>query len=279
MDDDTFVYQESRRWSWKIHAFPGVACDSRNRVYLVRRNPIPTVYIFDDEGNLLSSWGEEIFNEPHGIWISPQDHIYCTDTGDHTVRKLTLEGEVLMTLGTEGRPGKPGEPFNRPTRAAEAPSGNIYVSDGYGQERVHKFSPDGTLLHSWGSKGKAPGQFNLPHSIWVDRKERVYVPDRPNGRIQIFNSEGEFTDQWIGFSFPNELFIDKNGTVYVAESGLGTGSPEFLDSGRVSILNLNGEVLNSLRSRISHGIWVDSIGDIYVTNLILGIQKFVRKNT
>lgn len=277
MDDDALVYQEANRWPWKIHAFTGVACDSEDRVYVVRRTPQPAILVFDSEGNFLESWGEDIFEEPHGIWISPEDYIYCTDTRDHTVRRLSLEGEVLMTLGTKGRPGKPGEPFNMPTRAVESPSGNIYVSDGYGQQRVHKFAPDGTLLLSWGSTGDGPGQFNLPHSIWVDRQERVYVPDRPNGRIELFTPDGEFLEQWAGLSFPNQLFIDKNNTVYVAESGLGTGEPEFLHCGRISVLNLEGEVLTRFRSRISHGIWVDSKGAIYVTNLILGIQKFVRK--
>jgi DNA-binding beta-propeller fold protein YncE len=128
-----------------------------------------------------------------------------------------------------------------------------------------------------GSKGKDPGQFSLPHSIWVDNDEQVYVADRMNGRIEIFNTDGEFLDQWVGLMYPNEIFIDKNNTVYVAESGLGTGQPEFLDAGRVSILNAKGEGQARLRSRISHGIWVDSKGDIYVTNLVLGITKHVKQ--
>jgi DNA-binding beta-propeller fold protein YncE len=111
----------------------------------------------------------------------------------------------------------------------------------------------------------------------VGRDERVYVADRMNGRIEIFNTDGEFLDQWVGLMYPNEIYIDKNNMVYVAESGLGTGEPKFLDAGRVSILNANGEGQARLRSRISHGIWVDSKGDIYVTNLVLGITKHVRQ--
>ena len=276
---NSYVYEESN-WSWKTLVYTGVACDSQDRVYIFRRTHIPAILVFDSEGNFLRSFAEDLFETPHGIWISPDDRLYCTDVGNHTVTKLSLEGEVLMTLGTKGKTGNPGEPFNKPTRAVESPSGDIFVSDGYGQYRVHRFASDGTLLLSWGSKGKGPGQFALPHSIWVDRahlRPRVFVADRMNGRIEIFDNEGKFLDEWIGFAFPNEIYVDQNNSIYVAESGLGTGKPEFLDSGRVSILNINGEVQVRLRSRISHGIWVDSKGDIYVTNLVLGITKYVRQ--
>ena len=111
----------------------GMACDSQDRVYVFNRSPKPAMFVFDREGNFLKSWGEEIFSSPHGIFISDDDQIYCTDTVDHTVRKLSLDGEIVMTLGSEGKPGEPGAPFNKPTRAVVAPSGEIYVSDGYGQ--------------------------------------------------------------------------------------------------------------------------------------------------
>lgn len=274
--NNKFEYNESR-WNWRAIVYSGVACDSQDRVYIHRRTHLPAILVFDSKGTFIRSFGEDLFANPHGIWISPDDILFCTDTVNHTVTKLSLDGEVLMTLGTKGKPGKPGEPFNRPTRAVESPSGDIFVSDGYGQQRVHKFASDGTHLLSWGSKGKEPGQFSLPHSIWVGRDERVYVADRMNGRIEIFNTDGEFLDQWVGLMYPNEIYIDKNNTVYVAESGLGTGQPEFLDAGRVSILNAEGEAQAHLRSRISHGIWADSKGDIYVTNLVLGITKHIRQ--
>lgn len=252
---DEFVYRETR-WSWKALVYSGVACDSQDRVYIFRRTHLPAILVFDSGGNFLRTFAKDLFVMPHGIWISPDDHLYCTDIGNHTVTKLSLGGEVLMTLGTKGKTVKLGEPFNMPTRAVESSSGNIFVSDGYGQQRVHKFAQDGTLLLSWGSKGKGPGQFALPHSIWVDHEERVYVPDRTNGRIEIFNSEGEFIDQWIGFAYPNDVYIDKNNTIYIAESGLGTGEPEFIDAGCVTILNAKSDVKARFRNRISHGIWV-----------------------
>lgn len=273
---DKFEYKESR-WNWRAIVYSGVACDSKDNVYIHRRTHLPAILVFDSKGTFIRSFGEDLFANPHGIWISPDDILFCTDTVNHTVLKLSLDGEVLMTLGTKGKPGKPDEPFNRPTRAVESPSGDIFVSDGYGQQRVHKFASDGTHLLSWGSKGRGPGEFSLPHSIWVGRDERVYVADRMNGRIEIFNTDGEFLDQWIGLMYPNEIFIDKNNTVYVAESGLGTGAPDNLDAGRVSILNAEGETQKQIRSRISHGIWADSKGDIYVTNLVLGITKHVKQ--
>ncbi len=272
----TFQYAETR-WNWRAIVYSGVACDSQDHVYIHRRTHVPAILVFDRDGTFLRSFGEDLFANPHGIWISPDDILYCTDTVHHTVTKLSLDGEVLLTLGTKGKPGKPGEPFNRPTRAVASPSGDIFVSDGYGQQRVHKFAADGTHLLSWGSKGTGPDQFALPHSIWVDRENRVYVADRWNGRVAIFTTDGQFLDQWIGLAYPNEIYIDKNDTVYVAEAGLGSGDPAFIDAGRISIFNAKGEVQARLRSRMTHGIWVDSNGDIYVTNLVLGVTKYVRQ--
>lgn len=255
----------------------GVACDSQDKVYVFNREPQAGMLVFDSEGNFLTSWGENIFKEPHGIWISEEDYVYCTDTSDHTVRKLTLDGEILMTLGAKGQTGEPGAPFNRPTRAIVSPSGNIYVSDGYGQSRVHKFAHDGTLLLSWGSSGGAPGQFNLPHNVSVDKQECVYIVDRENRRVQIFNSDGEFLTQWSDLLSPNELFIDDvNDIVYIAEGGQ-----------RVSIVTLDGEPLarwgekGSAPGQFSdspHSIWVDSHGSLYISEVISEkrLQKFAR---
>jgi len=256
----------------------GVACDSQDRVYVFNRSPQPAVLVFDSDGNFLTSWGEDIFKEPHGIWISEEDIVYCTDTADHTVRKLSLDGEVLMTLGTEGQPGEPGAPFNRPTRAMVAPPGNIYISDGYGQFRTHKFAPDGTLLLSWGSSGDLPGQFKLPHSVSVDKEERVYVVDRTNLRVQIFNSDGEFLTQWLNLLSPNELFIDDaDGVVYIAEAGQ-----------RISILTLEGKLLTRWGEKGNapgqfsdspHSIWMDSQGSLYISEVVSEkrLQKFARE--
>ncbi len=162
---------------------PGVAVDSQDRVYVARRSP-PAILVYDDQGRFLQSWGEDALASPHLLWIGSDDQVYCADSGNHTVRKFSADGEVLQTLGTPDRPGPPDMPFNQPTRAMLSQSGDLFVADGYGQFRVHRLSPDGQVLSSWGEGGQGPGQFALPHSLWVDdRRSRVLVMDRENNRI------------------------------------------------------------------------------------------------
>jgi DNA-binding beta-propeller fold protein YncE len=170
-----------------------VGVDRQNRVYAFNRSEHPVV-VFDAEGNLLCTWGEGVFRRPHGVHMGPDDTIYLTDDGDHTVRKCTLDGKVLMTLGIPGEP-KPymsGEPFHRCTHTALSPRGDLYVSDGYGNARIHKYTPDGKLLMSWGEPGTDPGQFNVPHNICCDPDGWVYVADRENHRVQVFDGNGKF---------------------------------------------------------------------------------------
>jgi len=276
-----YSYDVLRGWGqlpkgWAFGWIPAVAVDSQDRVYVFSRSDHPLV-LFDREGNFLSSWGEAILKDAHGIFIDSDDHVYCVDRDTHVVRKFSTDGQLLMTLGTEDRPGEDGEPFNRPTDVALSPSGEIYVSDGYSNTRVHKFSPTGKLLLSWGSPGDGPGQFNLPHSVWVDRRGRVLVADRENNRIQIFSPDGEFLEQWRGFLRPDDLFVDADDILYVAELGH-----------RVSILTLEGELLARWGGEKSsapgqflacpHGVWADSRGDLYVSEVQADhrIQKFVR---
>ncbi len=152
-------------WSWGVVS--GVACDSQNRVYAFTRGEHPLM-IFDPEGNFLSSWGEGIVQLAHGLYIDRADHVYCVDCNAHCIYQLDRHGTFVKTLGTPGKPGDHGKPFNRPTDIAAAPSGELFVSDGYVNRRVHKFSPDGKHLLSWGTQGDQPGQFALPHSVRVD---------------------------------------------------------------------------------------------------------------
>ena len=165
----------------------GLSIDSQDRVYVLNRGAHP-VMVFDREGNLLTTLGKGLFNRPHGVCIGPDGSLYCTDDGNHTVMKFAPDGKLLMTLGNKDHPSdtgyvnkgsmeeklatikRSGPPFNRPAGVALSSSGEIYVSDGYGNARVHKFTPDGTLLFSWGEPGTAPGQFRVPHSVRVDKK-------------------------------------------------------------------------------------------------------------
>jgi DNA-binding beta-propeller fold protein YncE len=261
-----------------------VATDSGDRVFVFCRGNHP-VLIFDREGNFISCWGEGSFRWPHGIFIGPDDSVYLIDGQAHVVEKYTPGGELLMTLGIRdwAEPTHHHAPFNIPTGLALGPAGEMYVSDGYGNSLVHKFSPEGQLIKTWGGHGTGPGQFITAHNLAVDRYGTVYVCDRHNDRIQTFTPEGEYLTSWTGFHWPMDIYIDpRTDIAYVVEAELsGPNQP------RISIRDLNGQVLSAWEGReregkglldIGHGIWVDSHGDIYETEIDFThrIQKFAR---
>ena len=210
----------------------GVAVDGEDRVFLICRGDHP-VLVYDQKGNFLRSWGEGDFTyRTHGISVGPDGTVYCTDDGNHTVRRFTPEGKLLMTLGTLNTPSdtgydgkdtktvsKPGVPFNRPTNLAVGPKGDLYVSDGYGNCRVHQFSPTGTLKRSWGVPGQGPGQFLLPHGLAVAADGRVFVCDRENDRIQIFSPDGEYLSEWTDTRRPTHVVFDAAGRATCPSSG------------------------------------------------------------
>ena len=180
--------------------------------------------VFDRDGNFLRSWGEGgMFPRAHGVFVAPDETLWLTDDGDHTVRQCTLEGKVLLTLGTSGKPAPymSGEPFHRCTHTAMAPNGDIYVSDGYGNSRVHKYSPDGKLIMSWGGPGTDPGEFNIVHNITCDADGWVYVADRENHRVQVFDGNGKYETQWNNLFRPCGLFMPpgKCPICYIGELG------------------------------------------------------------
>jgi DNA-binding beta-propeller fold protein YncE len=283
-------------WSWMEVA--AVATDSQDRVYVFNRGEHP-VMVFARDGTFLTSWGETLFARPHGLFIGPDDAVYCTDDRDHTVRKFTTEGRLLLTLGTSGKPSdtgatsmdfrtilRAGPPFHYPTNLAISADGELYVSDGYGNARVHKFAPDGRLLFSWGEPGDGPGQFRLPHGIAVDRRGTVFVADRENSRIQLFSPDGKYLGQWTDVARPCQVFIDGAGNVLVAELGFcagmwsGTTAPSAdAPGGRVSIFDAQGGLLarwGGGRNPCApgdffapHGICADSRGAIYVAEVVM----------
>ena len=169
---------------WEFKDVAAVGVDSKDRVYCFNRGEHPMM-VFDREGNFLRSWGEGTFPRAHGLFIDAEDNLYCTDDGGHFVRKCTPEGKVLLEIGVPGQPSPymSGLPFHRCTHTALSPKGEIYVSDGYGNARVHKYSPDGKLLFSWGEPGTGAGQFNIAHNIATDAEGWVYVADRENQRV------------------------------------------------------------------------------------------------
>jgi DNA-binding beta-propeller fold protein YncE len=260
-----------------------VATDAQDRVYAFQRKD-PPIAVFDREGKFLSSWGNGAFLFAHGIFIA-NDTVYLTDRDSSVCLMYTLDGKPIQMLGRHGVHSdtgceKPGDlvpraagPFNYPSELVPAPSGDLYVSDGYRNARVHRFTWDGQLKKSWGEPGKtAPGQFHLPHSLIVAH-EKVYVCDRENHRIQVFDMDGKFLELWTDIQRPMDISVDRDGMLVVSEGSVNNSSA------RVSILDTAGKVLSRFDCRgPGHGSWVDSHGDIYVgLNNPGGIDKFVRQ--
>jgi sugar lactone lactonase YvrE len=274
----------------------GVAVDGEDRVFLICRGDHPVI-VYDRKGSFLGSWGEGLFTyRTHGITVAPDGTVWCTDDGNHTVRRFTPEGKLLMTLGTldvpsdTGYDGKdtmtvtrPAGPFNRPTNLAVGPKGDLYVSDGYGNCRVHRFAPSGELKQSWGVPGTGPGQFYLPHGIAVAADGRVFVCDRENDRIQIFSPDGEHLAEWTDTQRPTHLVFDAAGCAYVSElwwhpgqTSRRHGPTTAAKPGRVSVFDAAGRLLARWGSpdacapgsfAAPHGIAVDSRGDLYVSEV------------
>ncbi len=281
----------------------GISIDANDRVYVFNRSKRPMI-VFDREGNELSHWGEGLFKRPHGSFLSADNHIWVTDDQSHVVHKFTKDGKLVMTLGNQDQPSDTGHraggdiferlasiiraapPFNLPTGVAISSVGDIFVSDGYGNARVHKFSAEGKLLFSWGEPGAKPGQFRLPHNIWIDRQDRIWISDRENHRVQIFDTEGKLLDIWTDLLRPTQVCIDADDTVYISEL-----------CRRISIFTIEGKLLarwgnesHSLEAPLlvsPHVIGFDSRGDIYVGEVAMThskvdrgartIQKFRRK--
>jgi len=264
---------------WELKDVAAVAVDRKDQVYVFNRGAHPMI-VFDRQGNFLRSWGEGVFTRAHGIHIGPDEHLYCTDDGDHTVRKCTLEGKVRLTIGIPGKPAPymSGEPFNRCTHTALSPRGDIYVSDGYGNARVHKYSPDGKLLRTWGGPGCDPGQFNIVHNICCDADGWVYVADRENHRVQVFDGNGKYETQWNNMHRPCALWMEprKHPLCYIGELGpvipINRKVPNL--GPRISVVTHKGELIarvgelgDGLRPDqfiAPHGLAIDSRGDMYV---------------
>lgn len=284
MGNGQFRYEVAEGWGklppgWSYREVAAVGVDKQDRVYAFNRGEHPVI-VFDRDGTFLRSWGEGVFTRAHGVTMGPDDTIYLTDDGDHTVRHCTLDGKILMEIGIPGKPAPfmSGHPFNRCTHVALSPSGELYISDGYGNARVHKYSPDGKLLFSWGEPGTDPGQFNIVHNICTDHEGWVYVADRENHRVQVFDGNGKYETQWNNMHRPCGLYMDRgpNPLCYIGE--LGSGMPVNKDipnlGPRVTITTTEGKVLARLGDLhpgegpgqfiAPHGVTVDSHGDIYV---------------
>ena len=267
---------------WSFVEATSVAVDPDDRVWVFNRGAHPVI-AFDRDGNFLRSWGEGTFRRAHGITAGPDGTLWLTDDLHHTIRQFTADGQLLLTIGDPDRPAtlQGGKPFNRPTHVALCPkSGAVYISDGYGNSRVHKYDPKGRHLVSWGEPGTDPGCFNLPHNIATDTEGLVYVADRENHRVQIFDGNGQYQGQWNNLHRPCGLVMDrKQGAFYVGE--LPSHLPVNKDvpnlGARVTILSAKGDLIGRIGGRFAgekpgefvapHGCAVDSRGDLYVAEV------------
>jgi outer membrane protein assembly factor BamB len=278
-----FKYRIVENWAklpdgWSFKEVAAVGVDGKDNVYAFNRGEHP-VMVFDRDGNFLRSWGEGQYPRAHGVHMGPDDSIYLTDDGGHFVRKCSLDGKLLLEIGVPGKPAPymSGEPFHRCTHTALSPKGEIYVSDGYGNAKVHKYSADGKLLMSWGEPGTGRVQY-LVQNICADAEGWVYVADRENHRVQVFDGNGKYETQWNNLHRPCGLYMDytRHPVCYIGELGpsmaVNLKSPNL--GPRVSIVDHQGNLLSRFGDPHAslaptgfigpHGMCADSRGDLYV---------------
>lgn len=196
----------------------GIALNSKGHIFLFQRAK-PMLAEYDAHGKFIRTLGEGLFEHPHGLRIDADDNLWTTDDGSHVVLKLDPAGRVLLVLGKKGWGAEGSWLFNAPADVAFGRDGVVYVADGYGNSRVVKFDRTGNFIKAWGRFGSGPGEFNLPHTIVVGSDARVYVGDRENKRIQVFDADGNFLEQWTGVGYPYGLFIDADQHIWMADGG------------------------------------------------------------
>jgi DNA-binding beta-propeller fold protein YncE len=211
----------------------GVAVNSKGHIYVFHRGKHPLME-FDANGKYLRSIADDLFVTAHTVRVDAEDNIWTTDVGSHMVLKLSPDGRVLLSLGRMRTPGDDVLHFNQPTDVAFDREGNIYVADGEGNSRVLKFNKYGNVLRGWGMKGSGPGQFDLPHSIAIDG-DLVYVGDRENGRIQIFDLSGQYFGEWT-LGHPFGLFITPDHFIYMSDA----------IAGRILKISRDGKVIGAV---------------------------------
>jgi DNA-binding beta-propeller fold protein YncE len=276
----------------------GVAVDAQDRVWLFTRAETP-VQVYDANGRFLAGWGGDTVGNrgAHHIRLDPEGNVWLADIVHHVVQKYTPEGRLLLTLGTRGEAGRDRTHFNKPTDMAITPAGDVFVTDGYGNNRVVQFTTDGKYVKEWGELGSKPGQFSIPHAIGVDSRGRLYVADRNNARVQVFDPSGKFLAEWRNLIVPWGLWVTKQDEVWVCGSSPMQWRPEdtnlgvppkdqlflkFAADGRVLQVVVVPKGVDGLERpgecNWVHAIAEDSQGNLYVGD-IRGqrAQKFVRQ--
>ena len=231
--------------------------DGAGHVHVAQRRMDQPVLVFDRDGRQIGAWGEGTLAEPHYINASTDGGILVADRDAHQVLRYDKDGKVVQALGKRHWPSLDA-PFNHPTAAAQAPDGEIYVADGYGNSSVHRFAADGSLIRTWGGQGSGPGAFTTPHAIAVDSRGRVLVADRENNRVQVFDREGNFVAEWGDFYHPMQIWIDDRDLVFVTDQ-----------IPRISLLTLDGRLVGRCRGAINgaHGLSGDTDGNLYLSEL------------
>lgn len=265
----------------------GVDVDSQNRVWVFHRAARPVLCIDGDSGEIVSSFGDDMFENEHGLAVDADDNVWVTDADTHVVQKYSPDGKLLATLGIKGEAGEDEERFNKPTDVEVAPDGSIYVTDGYGNNRVVKLDSDGKFVTAWGTKGAEQGEFDTPHGIAVDGSGRVYVADRGNSRVQVFDADGKFLSEWKSDEIgrPWGVDITADGNVVVADGGDLTSTA--YDRNGALLMTADGDVIErwgSYGSQDGQFYWAHDIasgadGAVYVTDVNVGmrVQKFIRR--
>jgi DNA-binding beta-propeller fold protein YncE len=291
LGEGDYKYELVEGWAklpegWVFSLVSDAAIDSKGRIYAFTRGKHPII-VFDKEGNFVTSWGygefgisPHLVSQSHGIFIGPDDEVYLTDAYQHVVRRYTLLGDMENEWGTPGVPGVTHyrREFNMPTGVAIAPDGCIYVSDGYGNRCIHKYSKEGQHLLTWGEPGTGHGEFAVVHNIGCDKDGRVIVCDRENNRVQLFDPDGAHIETWTDVVSPGDVWVTDDNMIYIVEQGA---------SGRVGVWTPEGERISRFSGaqggvlEAPHGICVDDEGSIYVAEIGDGnrgqrLQKFAR---
>jgi sugar lactone lactonase YvrE len=258
------------------------------------RSKIAPLNKYDADGHVVASLATGLTVFPHGLFVDKDDNIWITDgradkdgKKGQTVMKLSSEGKVLMTLGTPGQAGEDATHFNAPSDVVVAANGDIFVADGHGEKtnaRIVKFSGDGRFIKAWGKEGSAPGEFNVPHGLAFDSKGRLFVADRANNRLQIFDQEGNFIAEWKQFGRPSGIWIDRSDVIYVADSQSSEKTnPGFRQGIRIGDAR-DGKVTGFIEETqfpgALEGVGVDDKGNIYAgyTNAQY-LRRFVKKES
>jgi DNA-binding beta-propeller fold protein YncE len=263
---------------WNLGECSGVAVDKDDNVWVFNRGPHPVIE-FSKSGQMLRAWTEVPVKSSHGIRVDRDGNIWLVDVAGHKILKMSPSGRVLMAIGGVGdAPGEQNtkDAFNRPTNVAFAKDGTFFISDGYVNSRVVKYSKDGDYISQWGSKGTGDGQFNLVHDVVFDSKGLLYVADRNNWRIQVFDQDGKYLTQWNNIGDPWSMeYVARENAIYMVDG----------QNDQLARLDMNGKITGILgahgktpgKFHYPHGVAVDSTGAIYVAEIRnWRVQKFVK---